>query len=244
MAYIPNNLSVVSATIEGNWNTAVYIHPSDSLATVTGANYISDGQQRGLENGDIVWAILNNVAYLLQVSASQTLPSLGVTLSGVAGGVANGSLPPAQYSTAALQSTAMTAAQVAGAATTVFDNTGAVLTTTGATGAAFSDAQLGFTITAGGTAFVAGDGWTINVNKTLAGETYVAWDPAGTDGSERAKAILGFRTVTGASATAQATVINGHATVRLADLTWKTGATQAQIDQAMRKLGEALIKFR
>ena len=124
MAYIPNNLSVVSATIEGNWNTAVYIHPSDSLATVTGANYISDGQQRGLENGDIVWAILNNVAYLLQVSASQTLPSLGVTLSGVAGGVANGSLPPAQYSTAALQSTAMTAAQVAGAATTVFDNTG------------------------------------------------------------------------------------------------------------------------
>ncbi len=101
-----------------------------------------------------------------------------------------------------------------------------------------------FTITAGSPAFVAGDGWTINVNKTLAGETYVAWDPAGTDGSERAKAILGFRTVTGASATAQATVINGHATVRLADLTWKTGATQAQIDQAMRKLGEALIKFR
>ena len=124
MAYIANNLSVVSTTIEGNWNTAVYSHPSDSLATVTGANYISDGQQRGLENGDIVWAILNNVAYLLQVSSAQASPNLGVTLSGVAGGVANGSLPPAQYSTAALQSTAMTAAQVAGAATTVFDNTG------------------------------------------------------------------------------------------------------------------------
>lgn len=124
MAYIPNNLSVVSGTIEGSWNTAVYIHPSDSLATVTGANYISDGQQRGLENGDIVWAILNNVAYLLQVSASQTLPSQGVTLSGTGGGIANGNLPPAQYSTAALQSATMTVAQVAGSATTVFENTG------------------------------------------------------------------------------------------------------------------------
>ena len=50
---------------------------------------------------------------------------------------------------------------------TVTDPTGDVLTTTGATGTAFLDAQLGFTITAGGTAFVAGDGFAITVPPLL-----------------------------------------------------------------------------
>ena len=124
MAYIGNQLSVITGTIEGNWNSAVYIHPSDSLATVSAANYISDGQARGLELGDMLYVILNNVTYLMQVTAVQTLPLTGVTLSGLGGGVANGALPPVQYKTAALQSAAIVAANMAGSAICNFDNTG------------------------------------------------------------------------------------------------------------------------
>ncbi len=113
----------------------------------------------------------------------------------------------------------------------------------GVCGAAWTKHVL-FTIATGSPAFAAGDTFTVTVDKTVAGEVYVAWNPAGTDGSERARAILGYRTVTGASVTAQATVINGHAVVRLADLTWASGATQAQIDEAVRTLGKSLIKFR
>ena len=101
-----------------------------------------------------------------------------------------------------------------------------------------------FTIAAGGTAFAAGDTFLVNVDETLATEVYVAWNPAATDGSERATAILGYGVTTGASATAQAVVINTHATVRLADLTWNASATAAQIDDARRRLEGALIKFR
>ena len=129
MAYVANQLSLVGATIEGNWNTAVYINATDSLATVLGANYITDGQIRGLEIGDPIWLVLGSgaaaVTYLAYVSAVQALASgNGVTLAGIGGGTANPSLPPAQYVTAALQSATMTAAQVAGSAICCFDNTG------------------------------------------------------------------------------------------------------------------------
>lgn len=125
MAYTGNTLSVISATVEGVYNEAIYIHASDTLATVTGANYISDGQIRGLTLGTRVNVLLNNVLYILQVSALQAAASgSGVTLSGLGGGVANGSLPPSQYKTAALQSAAIVAANMAGAATCFFDNTG------------------------------------------------------------------------------------------------------------------------
>jgi hypothetical protein len=113
----------------------------------------------------------------------------------------------------------------------------------GAVGTAFAKEVL-FTIAAGGAAFVAGDGFTINVDETINSEIYVAWDPAATDGSQVAKAILAYPVQTAAGVTAQATVINGHAVVRLADLTFKSGATAAQIDQARRELAAHLIKFR
>lgn len=123
MAYIGNNLSVTSGTIEGSFNTAFYV-TTDSLATVSAANYMSDAQMRGLEVGDLIYVVSNNVMYLMQVSAAQTLPLQGVTLSGLGGGVANGMLPPAKYTTAALQAATIPAANLAGASDVIFDNTG------------------------------------------------------------------------------------------------------------------------
>jgi len=112
----------------------------------------------------------------------------------------------------------------------------------GSTGSAFA-AGVKFTITAGGTAFVAGDFFTINVDvqstSSSGDEQYSAWAPGA-----KAVAIAGFPVTTAAGATARITVINAHATVRLADLTFGGSPTQAQIDQAMRDLGANLIKFR
>ena len=113
----------------------------------------------------------------------------------------------------------------------------------GATGTAFTKEVL-FTVAAGGTPFASGDSFVINVDETLSAETYVAWDPAATDGSQVARAVLAYPVKTASGVTVLATVINGHAVLRLADLTFNSGATAAQVDQAMRELSAHLIKFR
>ena len=113
----------------------------------------------------------------------------------------------------------------------------------GVVGTAFTG-KVHFTIAAGGTAFVAGDSFVVNVDETLSAEQFVAWTPTATDGSQKAAAIAAFAVNTMNGLTQQTTVIDAHATVRLADLTFATGATQAQIDQAQRDLAGALIKFR
>ena len=124
MAYDGNQLSNVVQTIEGNFNIFCYF-TSDTLATVLGANYISDGQARGMELGAIVLVTIGTNTYWLQVSALQALASgKGVTLTGMSGGAPNAVLPPAQYKTAALQSATIVAANMAGSAYCAFDNTG------------------------------------------------------------------------------------------------------------------------
>ena len=128
MAYIGGNLSTISQTIEGSFNIYAYFHPTDSLATVTAANYMSDGQMRGMEPGNFVILVLGSLTaptvYLTQVASAQVLPLQGVTLGGIGGGAVTGALAPAKYVTAALQSATIPAASMAGAAVTVFDNTG------------------------------------------------------------------------------------------------------------------------
>ena len=57
----------------------------------------------------------------------------------------------------------------------------------GSTGAAFSD-DVSFTITAGGTPFVAGDGFDITV--AAGADTWKAFDPAAVDGSQVPAGIL------------------------------------------------------
>lgn len=114
----------------------------------------------------------------------------------------------------------------------------------GVNGTAFTK-EVKFTIATGGTAFVAGDGFTINADvqdgEMAAADDveYVAWAPGAI-----AAAIAGYPCKTDASNKGRITAINAHATVRLEDLTFGGSPTTAQRDQAMRDLEKKLIKFR
>lgn len=93
----------------------------------------------------------------------------------------------------------------------------------GTTGVAFSAGGLGFTITAGGTAFVAGDSFTIVVTGT---PKYAAYDPTATSGLQRATAILwsGYRDATSADAKAVLNV-RGPMRVNANELVWGANVT-------------------
>lgn len=85
MAYDGNKLSIIAATIEGVFNTGVLIG-TDDIDTVLTANYISDGQKRGLPKGCTVWYFDGTDVFDCFVSAVEAAPGFGVTLSEIGGG--------------------------------------------------------------------------------------------------------------------------------------------------------------
>jgi len=124
---------------------------------------------------------------------------------------------------------------------------GKVIPGKGATGSAYSGGGLGFTITAGGTAFVAGDGFTITV--AAGSGKYVALGIAGTeaDGSDKAAAILWDAcdaSATGTNADTKATVIARAAEVVAALLVYPSGTTTNQKTAALAALATAGITAR
>ncbi len=55
MAYVPNNLTVrQTGFIENTLSFWIYMTAADSLATITGSFYFSDGDKKGMKVGDIV----------------------------------------------------------------------------------------------------------------------------------------------------------------------------------------------
>lgn len=127
----------------------------------------------------------------------------------------------------------------AATAFTVEDPDGNVIGT-GATAAAFAD-DVKFTITAGGTAFVAGDGFDITVG--LVGYAYKKLAPSATDGSQTACAALWD------TAKASAADVRQVAHVRSCEvnglvLDWPTGITTTQKNAAIADLAEAGIIVR
>lgn len=112
---------------------------------------------------------------------------------------------------------------------TVEDPDGFVLATNGATGVAFAD-DLGFTITAGGTAFVAGDGFDITV--AAGSGKYVLSLAAAADGSQVPDAIL-LHDVDATSADQEAIVaIAGRFAIQ--GVIFGTGHTAASVDSVLR----------
>ena len=93
----------------------------------------------------------------------------------------------------------------------------------GVAGTAFSAGGLGFTITAGGTAFAAADSFTITVTGTT---KYGPFDPTATNGLQNAAAILwsGYRDATSADRRAVANV-RGPMKVQAAELVWGANVT-------------------
>jgi hypothetical protein len=95
----------------------------------------------------------------------------------------------------------------------------------GVVGAAFAAGGLGFTITAGGTAFAPADSFTVTVTGTV---KYGPFDPTATTGLQNASAILwsGVRDATSADRRAVANV-RGPMKVQAAELIWGANVTTA-----------------
>jgi hypothetical protein len=108
---------------------------------------------------------------------------------------------------------AYTVAFTAATVFSVFDPSGKELRN-GATGTAYSD-EIGFTIAAGGTAFVAGDGFTITV---AAGSAQ--WQPYTSSTPAQNLAILYNRVVVPAGSSKKVTVITRECEVNRAELVW------------------------
>ncbi len=168
MAYIGANLSVTSQTIEGGFNVAVYYSGADSVATVAATNYFSDGQQRGLKNGDIVYVIVGTTAAtyvttICEVTALQTVTSgYGATVAAIAASsLGTGS------------SAVNTAISTAGAGSlTAAGLVGGVITRTGPV-AAFTDTTVTATaLLAAVTNKTVGNSWIVRIiNQTAYPET-------------------------------------------------------------------------
>lgn len=111
----------------------------------------------------------------------------------------------------------------------------------GTVAVAFNTGGLSFTLADGATDFVVNDSFTISVLET--DRKYVAHDPAATDGSQKAAAIL-FANVDASLADTNGMAIARMAEVNDTELTWKTGITAAQKALAVKALDEKLIIVR
>lgn len=99
-----------------------------------------------------------------------------------------------------------------------------------------------FTISAGGTAFVEGDSFNVTLSQAAGASdgSYAIHDPAATDGSQVAAAILIYP-VTG---TDDAAILTRHAQVKSQLLVWKTGVNSNQKTAASAALKAAGIVVR
>lgn len=106
---------------------------------------------------------------------------------------------------------------------------------TGSVGNAFNK-EVKFTVTAGGTPFAAGDTFAITVAVETSDYQAVAYDPAGTDGSEVPGAIAIYPATTGAGETAKIAALVRDCEVNGNILEWPDGITDAQKESAVGTL--------
>lgn len=97
---------------------------------------------------------------------------------------------------------------------------------TGKVGTNFVAAGLEFKVTAGTTAFVTGDAFTVTV--IAAGGLWAPWGPTATDGTQVPAGIL-FGTTDATTAVRSATGVTRDAEVNASELIWAQGATAEQI---------------
>lgn len=106
------------------------------------------------------------------------------------------------------------------------------------------DKEIKFTIADGATDFVVGDTFTITVAADAEDYQHVAYDPAGTDGSEVPVAYSIYAVETGAGETKQTAVIDNDAELNGHCIAWPEGITAAQKADAEQALRAAGIKVR
>jgi hypothetical protein len=114
----------------------------------------------------------------------------------------------------------------------VSDPTGQVIGH-GTTGVAFSAGGLSFTITAGGSAFAAGDAFAITVS--AGSNKYGQWNPSATDGTQIVAGVL-IAAKDATSADKPAAALLRQARVNASELVWPTGANAATITAGLAGL--------
>lgn len=111
----------------------------------------------------------------------------------------------------------------------------------GSTGVAYSSAALGFTLTAGGTAFVAGDAFNIVVTEGAAAGTWVKATSSATDGSQMPRnwAVLASdidTSATGYNANTANVAIYLAGEFDSTQMTFGAGLTAAIVKEALREI--------
>lgn len=111
----------------------------------------------------------------------------------------------------------------------------------GTTGAAFSGGGLGFTITAGGTAFVPGDSFAVTV--AAGAGKFAPLNLSATDGTAIAAGVaFAYKDVT--SADKQSVVMRRNCELNASELIWPAGASTPQIAAGTAQLAVANIILR
>lgn len=105
-----------------------------------------------------------------------------------------------------------------------------------ATVAAAFDKEIKFTIADGDTDFVIGDTFSITVAMDDSSFEYVAYNPAGTAGSEVPVGMAIYPATTGANESAEISAIVRHATLNGNCIAWPAGITTAQRVDALQAL--------
>jgi hypothetical protein len=110
-------------------------------------------------------------------------------------------------------------------------------------GVAFNK-EIKFTIADGATDFVVGDAFSIDIGVEPTDYEHVPWNPAGTDGSEKVRAIACYPVTTGAGETKKITAIRRDAEVNGKCLNLPNGVTAAQTAKAYADLADLGIIVR
>ena len=159
MAYTPGTLSQIASTLESDFGLFVY-ETTDSVATVEGTNYFSDGKTRGMNQLGCVIIVLSGATPSVYVSTILQVSALQVGGNGVTAGTVLAN--PSQLGTgAAMINTAVTtvgAATLSGAAIA-----GGVITRTGSTVAYSDTTDTAANIIAAMTTKTIGNSWWLTI---------------------------------------------------------------------------------
>ncbi|NCC03441.1 MAG: head decoration protein [Proteobacteria bacterium] len=128
----------------------------------------------------------------------------------------------------------------ANAGTFLVEDPDGVTVGTAHVGAAFTG-PINFTLTDGATDFVSGDRFLVTV--TAGSGKFKEYNPANTDGSEKAVALL-LDNVNATAGDEGAVIVARHAEVNAAELVWFTGATDEQKAVGIAQLKEQVILVR
>ena len=172
MAYIGNQLAQIAGTLnqfgasECEFNINFYASSTDTLATILGANYISDGQKRGLVLNSVVFVQTAAGFYQCEVSALQaTTSGYGVTLVEIASGTGTGVATTNTAISTTTSTGTLTAAGIVGG----------LITRTGPTAAFTDTTDTAANIIAAMNSQVVGNSWTLRlVNDTAYADTLAA----------------------------------------------------------------------